>query len=107
MISVQGTIVKPEHSGRHAVAHDGKPFMLPGTGGITYNVKVGDPVFGWAADHVEPGVSTILDHEKRDSGPNRGYNFYACVGTKLESSAEMQRVPRESSRDIMGARNTS
>jgi len=82
MISVQGTIVKPEHSGRHGVAHDGKPFMLPGTGGITYNVKVGDPVFGWVADHVEPGVSTILDQEKRDSGPNRGYNFYACVGNE-------------------------
>ncbi|HBJ81333.1 MULTISPECIES: DUF4438 domain-containing protein [Pseudothermotoga] len=82
MISVQGTIVRPEHSGRHGVSHDGKPFMLPGTGGITYNVKVGDCAFGWEADHVEPGVSTILDQDKRDSGPNRGYNFYACIGNE-------------------------
>jgi hypothetical protein len=56
--------------------------MLPGTGGITYNVKVGDCAFGWEADHVEPGVSTILDQDKRDSGPNRGYNFYACIGNE-------------------------
>ncbi len=84
MISIQGTIVKPEHSGRHSVSHDGKPFMLPGTGGITYNVKVGDCAFGWEVDHVEPGVSTILDQEKRDSGPNRGYNFYACIGNEAK-----------------------
>ncbi len=82
MISVQGTIVKPEHSGRHSVGHAGEIFMVPGTGGITYNIKVGDPAFGWAADHVEPGVSTIADQEKRTSGPNRGYNFYACIGNE-------------------------
>ncbi len=82
MISIQGSIVKPEHSGRHSVAHDGTPFMLPGTGGITYNVRVGDPAFGWAADHVEPGVSTILDQDKRESPTNRGYNFYACIGNE-------------------------
>jgi hypothetical protein len=80
MISVQGTIVKPEHSGRHGVSHGGEPFMLPGTGGITYNVRVGDPAFGWEVDHVEPGVSTILDEKDRSSATNRGYNFYACVG---------------------------
>lgn len=80
MISVQGAIVNPEHSGKHSFDHQGKPFMLPGPGGITYNVKVGDPVFGWEADHVEPGVSTILDQSKRYEGPNRGYNFYACIG---------------------------
>lgn len=84
MISVQGTIVKPEHSGRHGVSHDGEPFMVPGTGGITYNVRVGDPVFGWEVDHVEPGVSTLLDEKDRSSPTNRGYNFYACVGNEAK-----------------------
>lgn len=84
MISVQGTIVKPEHSGRHSVDHMGRPFMLPGTGGITYNVKVGDSAFGWEADHVEPGVSTILDQAKRYDGPNKGYHFYACIGNEAK-----------------------
>lgn len=80
MISVQGTIVNPTHQARHGVSHEGKPFMLPGTGGITYNVRVGDPAFGWEVDHVEPGVSTVLDEKDRSSPTNRGYNFYACVG---------------------------
>jgi len=84
MISVQGTIVKPEHSGRHAVSHAGEPFMVPGTGGITYNVRVGDPVFGWEVDHVEPGVSTLLDEKDRSSPTNRGYNFYACIGNEAK-----------------------
>jgi hypothetical protein len=84
MISVQGMIAKPEHSGRHAVSHDGHPFMFPGTGGITYNVRVGDPVFGWEVDHVEPGVSSLLDEKDRSSPINRGYNFYACVGNEVK-----------------------
>ena len=39
------------------VDRDGSPFILPGIGGITLNIQVGDPAFGWAGDHVEPGVS--------------------------------------------------
>jgi hypothetical protein len=84
MISVQGTIVNPRHSGRHGVSHGGTPFMVPGTGGITYNVRVGDPVFGWEVDHVEPGVSTVLDEKDRSSPTNQGYNFYACVGNEAK-----------------------
>lgn len=81
MISVQGKVADPcKRFGSHNVDRNGLPFLLPGTGGITYNVKVGDPAFGWAGDHVEPGVSTILNEEKRYDPPTRGYNFYACVG---------------------------
>jgi hypothetical protein len=39
------------------VGADGTPFCLPGTGSIVYNIRVGDPAFGWMADHVEPGVT--------------------------------------------------
>ena len=82
-ISVQGKVANPcKRVGSHSVDRNGVPFLLPGTGGITYNVKIGDPAFGWAGDHVEPGVSTILNEEKRYDPPTRGYNFYACVGNE-------------------------
>lgn len=82
MISIQGTIVSPGGH-KHTVDREGRPFMLPGTGGITYNIKVGDCALGWAADHVEPGVSTVAD-EKRHEQKNSGYNFLACVGNEAK-----------------------
>ncbi|MEO0161398.1 MAG: DUF4438 domain-containing protein [candidate division WOR-3 bacterium] len=82
MMSVQGKIANPGGPRAHSVDAEGKPFLLPGTGGIVYNVKVGDPAFGWEADHIEPGVSTILDEKDRYLGPNAGYNFYACIGNE-------------------------
>ena len=62
---------------------EGKPFALPGIGGITYNIKVGDPCFGWVGDHLEPGVSSVINADKRQSPQNRAYNFLACVGNKV------------------------
>lgn len=82
MMSVQGKVANPGGRRMHSVDSAGKPFHLPGTGGIVYNVKVGDPAFGWAADHLEPCASTILDEKKRYEGPNAGYVFYACVGNE-------------------------
>ncbi len=84
MISIQGKTVNPASMGRYAVDKAGQPFLLPGTGGIVYNVKVGDPAFGWAGDHIEPGVSTILDEKSRYDPANMGYNFYACIGNKAQ-----------------------
>jgi hypothetical protein len=82
MMSVQGKVCNPGGQRSHSVDSDGKPFLLPGTGGIVYNIKVGDPAFGWEADHVEPGASTILDEKNRYDRPNMGYVFYACVGNE-------------------------
>ncbi|MDH5199706.1 MAG: DUF4438 domain-containing protein, partial [Candidatus Bathyarchaeota archaeon] len=57
-ISVIGEVVSPAVSSSiYRISADGEPVILPGTGGITYNVRVGDPACGWMADHVEPGVS--------------------------------------------------
>ncbi len=82
-IAVQGKIAYPvKRDTTHAVDGNGVPFALPGIGGITYNVKVGDCVSGWAADHVEPGVSLIVDEKDRSGPLNRGFNFYACVGNE-------------------------
>lgn len=80
MISVMGAVAPPVRRLDYRVSADGEPFVLPGTGGITYNVLVGDRCFGWAGDHVEPGVSTCADIDRRSEGKNAGYNTYACIG---------------------------
>ncbi len=82
MISVMGAVAPPVRRLDYRVSADGEPFVLPGTGGITYHVLVGDPCFGWAGDHVEPGVSTCSDIDRRSEGKNAGYNTYACIGNK-------------------------
>jgi hypothetical protein len=79
-IAVQGRVANAAQFAEFEIAHDGKPFSLPSTGGIVYNVKTGDSAFGWEGDHIEPGVSVILDEEKRGSRANMGFNFLACVG---------------------------
>ena len=58
--------------------------VLPGVGGITYNVRAGDLAVGWMADHVEPGVS-IENKEKDDrfpQGANYALNILTCVGNE-------------------------
>jgi hypothetical protein len=49
-----------------------------GTGGVSINVSIGDSAFGWAADHIEPGVSLIHP----DDVKSRALNHYACIGNK-------------------------
>jgi hypothetical protein len=55
---------------------------LPGVGGITYNIRVGDLACGWEADHVEPGVS--VENKENDArygqGANAAFNVLSCVG---------------------------
>ena len=84
-ISVMGEIASPvTPRGAYKVTYDGSPVVLPGVGGITYNVRVGDPAVGWEADHVEPGVS--VENKERDDrfpqGQNTALNTLACVGNE-------------------------
>ena len=83
MISVVGEISSPVFWGSpYRISADGVPIVLPGVGGVTYNVRVGDPATGWEADHVEPGVS-IQNKEKDErfpGGANMALNVLACVG---------------------------
>ncbi len=81
-MAVQGKPASAYQWGAFEVGHDGVPYAFPSTGGITYNVKVGDPAFGWAGDHIEAGVSTIQDENNRSSKANSGYNFLACIGNE-------------------------
>ncbi|MBT3270789.1 DUF4438 domain-containing protein [Candidatus Poribacteria bacterium] len=77
MISVVGEVSHPKVGGSvYRVGQDGAVHVVPGTGGITYNVRVGSPAGGWKGDHLEPGAST----RSSDSGDNGAYNTLACVG---------------------------
>ncbi len=75
--SVVGEISAPTSSG-YRISADGQPLVLPGVGGITYNIRVGDIAVGWEADHVEPAVS--IKSEKGDQ--NAGLNTLSCVGNE-------------------------
>jgi hypothetical protein len=70
----------PKTRGTWNVDHQGNPFILPSIGGITLNLQVGDTAFGWAGDHVEPGVSCTADTIKPFEHPNVSLQVYSCVG---------------------------
>ncbi|MCR5073699.1 MAG: DUF4438 domain-containing protein [Clostridiales bacterium] len=56
---------------------DGVGHIIPNTAAITYNVKIGDSVYGWECDHVEPGVSITNPNSKKE---NDSLNMLSCVG---------------------------
>lgn len=81
-IAVQGEIVSPT-STTYRTQWDGQPKLSLGMGGIKYNLKVGDPCFGWASgDHVEPGV-TIRGKEK-DNPSECALALLACIGNEAK-----------------------
>jgi hypothetical protein len=84
-ISVMGEVASPFVSRTiYNVSATGMPSILPGVGGITYNLRVGDLACGWEADHVEPCVST----ENKENDPRRGlmantaFNVLSCIGNE-------------------------
>lgn len=81
-ISVQGAVAPHVRKQAFRIDSNGVPFVLPGVGGITYNIKVGDSAFGWAGDHVEPGVSTAAKYDKRGDVENTAYNVLSCIGNR-------------------------
>ncbi len=79
-MAVQGKPANPLRFGEFEMDWEGQGHSLPSVGGITYNVKVGDTAFHWRGDHIEPGVSMVLDEEKRSGKQNMALQFLACVG---------------------------
>lgn len=77
--SVQGKIHHPI-GGNYRITHEGNPMILPATGGISYNVKIGDSAFGWAGDHVEPGVSIRNENQSE----NAALMTFACIGNEAK-----------------------
>lgn len=78
--SVTGRIHHPTiwHGNHFKLIHDGSSVVLPSVGGITYNVKLGDSVYGMRCDHVEPGVSM----QNPDRGENDAVVTLACIGNE-------------------------
>lgn len=81
-MAVQGQVIFPRCFGWE-ISHEGDVKILPSVGGITYNVLVGDSVYGWAADHIEPCVSSTATPDKLTENPNRAFNAYACIGNTV------------------------
>lgn len=81
MQSVQGRIHSPTTGPNpYRINREGHAEILPATGGITYNIKVGDSCMGWVGDHVEPGVSI-----KSDNGPeNSALMLFSCIGNEAK-----------------------
>ena len=85
-VTVQGQIAHPvAQATPYRIGYDGVPRVLPGTGGIVLNRRIGDLCVGLAGDHIEPGVS--LHNNNREvigarDGPNNALITYACVGNR-------------------------
>ena len=82
MLSVVGQVSSPAMAETgYRIGSTGSPVILPGTGGITYNMKVGHPACGWVADHVEPGVS-VKNASPREGtrSANAALNILSCIG---------------------------
>lgn len=79
--SVQGKIHSPLMGpSPYRISSDGKPMILHGTGGITYNFQIGDSCMDLVGDHVEPGVS-IRNEEVAE---NRALMVLSCVGNEAK-----------------------
>jgi hypothetical protein len=84
-ISVVGEVASPViGKSVYRVSPTGTPTILPGVGGITYNLRVGDLACGWEADHVEPCVS--VENKENDprygQGANAAFNVLSCIGNE-------------------------
>lgn len=79
MLSVIGQVSSPlSGPNPYRITGNGEPVIMPGVGGITYNIQVGDPACGWEVDHVEPGVSTL----NPDVTQNNAYNLLSQIGNE-------------------------
>lgn len=78
MQSVQGNIKHPYTANPYYITPEGKAVTVPAMGGITYNVKVGDCVYGWAGDHIEPGVTI----KNKDNEANDAMSNLSCIGNE-------------------------
>lgn len=79
VISVEGKIQHPGKNSDFITDSYGKCHVRTATGGICYNVKVGDCCMDLSADHTEPGVTTSNDNNDFECS---GYAMYSCIGNK-------------------------
>ncbi|HBY93271.1 MAG: DUF4438 domain-containing protein [Ardenticatenaceae bacterium] len=91
-IGVAGEVAPPPAGSSAFVdLYDGRIAVTVGMGGIVYNVRIGDPAYGWAAgDHVEPGAS--IKHNEMMA--NNALAFFACVGNEVVVTSGIARGAR-------------
>ncbi|MBW4438338.1 MAG: DUF4438 domain-containing protein [Pleurocapsa minor GSE-CHR-MK-17-07R] len=77
--AVMGAISQPSlrYPG-YTLDAQGMGAVLPGMSGVVYNARVGDPAFGWAGDHVEPGVSIA----NSDPAADMALHYLTCMGNR-------------------------
>jgi hypothetical protein len=81
-VALIGEITHPVVEGSYMTAWDGTPMVGMGRGGIVYNVRVGDPCFGWAwGEKVEPGASADGVGNDREKGAFRNLS---CIGNRVK-----------------------
>jgi hypothetical protein len=78
-MAVTGNISQPSlrYPG-YTLDNNGVGRVWPGMSGVVYNARVGDPAFGWAGDHVEPGTSIA----NPDSGAEFALHYLSCIGNR-------------------------
>jgi hypothetical protein len=80
-LAVQGKIAPAEPSRGYTTTWDGVPKMMIGIGGINYNVKIGDYVFGHAnADRATVGVAAV---GAGDGAFNDAWLNYTSIGNEI------------------------
>jgi len=81
-IAVLGQIAPAQPARAYVPTWDGKPKMAIGIGGINYNLKIGDKVFGWASgDRATMGVATVGVGEDRQK---TGWLNYTSIGNEVK-----------------------
>lgn len=90
-MAVTGQVSQPAlRRGGYTHWPDGVGVFLPGMSGIVYNARVGDRAFGWAGDHVEPGVSIAHSNEQCDYA----LHYLTCIGNEAEVVSGLARGAR-------------
>ena len=78
-MAVAGYVSQPSFKNPSYIPNnDGKSVIYPGMFGVVNNVKVGDKAFGWAGDHIEPGVSIDSKHINE----HFALHYMVCTGNK-------------------------
>jgi hypothetical protein len=90
-MAVTGQVSQPAlRRGGYVHRPDGVGLVLPGMSGIMYSARVGDRAFGWAADHVEPGVSIANPDQQADFA----LHYLTCIGNEAEVVTGLARGAR-------------
>jgi hypothetical protein len=82
VLAVQGKIAPAEPASSYATTWDGKAKMTIGIGGINYNLKIGNKVFGWASgDQATVGVATEGEGSDRAKS---AYRNFTAIGNEVK-----------------------